>query len=153
MKINIIEKIIQIVEESNLTEFEWVTPEDTLKLKKNVVQTVVASAPQVISAVPEQVAVVPVQQSQESEPVAVECNLYKFKSPMVGSFYTTPEPDQPAFVVVGSSVKKGDVLCIIEAMKLMNEIESEVDGIIEEICVKNGEPVEYGSVLFKIKEK
>ncbi len=71
-------------------------------------------------------------------------------SPMVGTFYLKPSPEADAFVEVGKRVKKGDTLCIIEAMKLMNEIESEFDGVVEEILVKDGEPVEYGKPLFRI---
>ena len=72
------------------------------------------------------------------------------KAPMVGTFYIKPSPDAKPYVEVGSKVKKGEVLCIIEAMKLMNEVESEFDGEIKEILVKDGEPVEYGKPLFRI---
>jgi acetyl-CoA carboxylase biotin carboxyl carrier protein len=72
-------------------------------------------------------------------------------SPFVGTFYRTPAPDQPAFVDVGSVVKKGQVLCIIEAMKLMNEIEADVAGRVAEILVENGQPVEFGQTLFRIE--
>lgn len=73
------------------------------------------------------------------------------KSPMVGTFYSKSSPDAKPYVEVGSKVKKGDILCIVEAMKLMNEIESEFDGEIAEVCVKDGEMVDYGKPLFKIK--
>ena len=73
------------------------------------------------------------------------------KSPMVGTFYSKSSPDTKAYVEVGSKVKKGDILCIVESMKLMNEIESEFDGEIAEVCVKDGEMVDYGKPLFKIK--
>ena len=79
-------------------------------------------------------------------------NLYIVKSPMVGTFYSSPSPDKDAFVRVGDKVNASSILCIIEAMKLMNEIESEVNGTIKEILVKDGEMVEYGQPLFKIKE-
>ena len=81
----------------------------------------------------------------------VEENYNLVKSPMVGTFYLKPSPDSKPYVEVGKKVKKGDVLCIIEAMKLMNEIESELDGEISEILVEDGSPVEYGKPLFKIK--
>ena len=83
-----------------------------------------------------------------AEPVE---NLKVVKSPMVGTFYASSAPDKDPFVKVGDKVKKGQVLCIVEAMKLMNEIESEFDGEIVEICVENEEVVEYGKPLFKIK--
>lgn len=80
-----------------------------------------------------------------------KCNYKIVKSPMVGTFYESASPKEKPFVKVGDKVKKGDVLCIVEAMKLMNEIESEFDGEIVEICVKNEEILEYGKPLFKIK--
>ena len=78
-------------------------------------------------------------------------NLVDVKSPMVGTFFLAPAPDAPPYVEVGSRVKNGDTLCIIEAMKLMNELESEVVGVIAEILVENAEPVEYGQVLFRVE--
>ena len=78
-------------------------------------------------------------------------NLVEIKSPMVGTFFRAPAPDAPPYVDTGSRVKKGDTLCIIEAMKLMNELECEVAGTIAEVCVGNAEPVEYGQVLFRIE--
>ncbi len=86
---------------------------------------------------------------EKKEEVEENCNIVK--SPMVGTFYLKPSPDAMPYVEVGKRVKKGDVLCIIEAMKLMNEIESEYDGEITEILVEDGKPVEYGKPLFKIK--
>lgn len=77
--------------------------------------------------------------------------IKEIKAPIVGTFYSSPGPDKPSFVNIGSRVKKGDVLCIIEAMKLMNEIQSEVDGEIVEILVKNKQMVEYGQLIFKIR--
>ena len=77
-------------------------------------------------------------------------DLHEVESPMVGTFYRAPAPDAPPYVEVGDSVQQGQTLCILEAMKLMNELESEVSGEIREICVQNAEPVEYGQVLFRI---
>ena len=95
-----------------------------------------------------------VTKKQENSLVAAdnkEENYKIVKSPMVGTFYSSSSPDAEAFVKVGDKVKKGQVLCIVEAMKLMNEIESEFDGEIVEVCVKNEDVVEYGTPLFKIK--
>jgi acetyl-CoA carboxylase biotin carboxyl carrier protein len=78
-------------------------------------------------------------------------NLTDVKSPMVGTFYRAPAPEAPPYVEVGSTVKKGQTLCILEAMKLMNEMESDVDGVVREILVDNSDPVEYGQVLFRIE--
>jgi acetyl-CoA carboxylase biotin carboxyl carrier protein len=78
-------------------------------------------------------------------------NLIEIKSPMVGTFYRAPSPEAPAYVEPGTRVSKGQTLCILEAMKLMNELESDVSGVVREICVENAEPVEYGQVLFRIE--
>lgn len=84
---------------------------------------------------------------EEPEP---ESHLVEVTSPMVGTFYRSPAPDAPAYVEPGDRVQKGQTLCILEAMKLMNELEAEVSGSIREICVENGDPVEFGQVLFRI---
>jgi acetyl-CoA carboxylase biotin carboxyl carrier protein len=82
---------------------------------------------------------------------AVESNLVEIRSPMVGTFYRSPSPEAPAYVEIGTRVSKGQTLCILEAMKLMNELEAEIAGSIREILVENAEPVEYGQVLFRIE--
>jgi len=84
-------------------------------------------------------------------PEPAKSNLAEVASPMVGTFYRAPVPEAPPYVEVGSQVSKGQTLCILEAMKLMNELESEVDGTVREILVENGDPVEYGQVLFRIE--
>ncbi|MFQ5890275.1 MAG: acetyl-CoA carboxylase biotin carboxyl carrier protein [Gemmatimonadota bacterium] len=91
----------------------------------------------------------PAEAPPEETAGAVE--VFEVISPMVGTFYRAPAPDAPAYVEVGDRVRKGQTLCILEAMKLMNELESEVSGTIREICLENAEPVEYGEVLFRIE--
>jgi acetyl-CoA carboxylase biotin carboxyl carrier protein len=86
----------------------------------------------------------------ETAPVS---NFYEIKSPLVGTYYGSPNPDSPLFVDIGSRVTKGQILCIVEAMKNFNEIESDVDGVVKEICLKNGDLVEFGKVLFKIEKQ
>jgi len=86
----------------------------------------------------------------DSEDASTASDLLEVKSPMVGTFYRAPAPDAPAYVDLGTTVSPGETLCIIEAMKLMNELESEVSGVIREICVDSGEPVEFGQVLFRV---
>lgn len=86
----------------------------------------------------------------EQEPEGTSKGLLEITSPMVGTFYRAPAPDAPAYVDIGSRVTPGDTLCIIEAMKLMNELECEVSGTIQEICVENAQPVEFGQVLFRV---
>jgi acetyl-CoA carboxylase biotin carboxyl carrier protein len=85
-----------------------------------------------------------------SAPAAAASHLLEIKSPMVGTFYSAPEPGAQAYVKVGSRVNVGQVVCIIEAMKIMNEIESEVGGVVKEVCVQNAQPVEFGQVLFRV---
>lgn len=84
------------------------------------------------------------------EAASVASGLIEIESPMVGTFYRAPAPDAQSYVEVGATVTLGDTICIIEAMKLMNELECEISGVIREICVENGEPVEYGQVLFRV---
>jgi acetyl-CoA carboxylase biotin carboxyl carrier protein len=92
-----------------------------------------------------------VSAAAETAAEAPASHLVEIKSPMVGTFYRSPAPEAPAYVEIGSQVSKGQTLCILEAMKLMNELESEVDGIVREVLVDNADPVEYGQVLFRIE--
>ena len=146
------DKIKQLMEDmgkSNIEELEIEFPEGMkISMKKNVA---VVPAQQVVA---QQSTNIPVIQSiQTTQPVQEEPKEeYKeIKSPMVGTFYSKPSPDKEAFVKVGDKVKKGQVVCIIEAMKLMNEIEAEFDGEVVEVCLNDGEAVEYGKSLFKLK--
>jgi acetyl-CoA carboxylase biotin carboxyl carrier protein len=91
----------------------------------------------------------PASAETEAKPAA---DLYEVKSPMVGTFYRAPAPEAPAYVELGSTVSVGQTLCILEAMKLMNEMESEVEGVVREILVENADPVEYGQVLFRVEK-
>jgi acetyl-CoA carboxylase biotin carboxyl carrier protein len=91
------------------------------------------------------------QAAQPAAETRAASNLLEVKSPMVGTYYRAPAPDAPPYVEVGTSVTKGQTLCILEAMKLMNELESEFDGIVREILVEDADPVEYGQVLFRIE--
>ncbi len=92
----------------------------------------------------------PIDASAAPEPTPTASDLIEIKSPMVGTFYRAPAPDALPYTDVGARVSPGDTLCIIEAMKLMNEMESEVSGVIQEICVENADPVEFGQVLFRL---
>ena len=146
------DKIKQLMEDmgkSNIEELEIEFPEGMkISMKKNVA---VVPAQQVVA---QQSTNIPVVQSiQTTQPVQEEPKEeYKeIKYPMVGTFYSKPSPDKEAFVKVGDKVKKGQVVCIIEAMKLMNEIEAEFDGEVVEVCLNDGDAVEYGKPLFKLK--
>lgn len=147
------EKIKQLMEDmgnSKLTEIAIDFPDGTkISMKKEEKQVVTVTEKLPIQNVETEdkgkVQITKVSQEEKIE----EGNVVK--SPMVGTFYLKPSPDSKPYVEIGQTVKKGDVLCIIEAMKLMNEIESEFDGEIKEILVKDAEPVEYGKPLFVIK--
>ena len=146
------DKIKQLMEDmgkSNIEELEIEFPEGMkISMKKNVA---VVPAQQVVAQRSTNIPVI--QSIQTTQPVQEEPKEeYKeIKSPMVGTFYSKPSPDKEAFVKVGDKVKKGQVVCIIEAMKLMNEIEAEFDGEVVEVCLNNGDAVEYGKSLFKLK--
>lgn len=143
------EKIKQLMEDmgnSKLTEIAIDFPDGTkISMKKEEKQFITVTENLPIQKLESKDEAIDVQKEEKVE----EGNVVK--SPMVGTFYLKPSPDSKPYVEVGQKVKKGDVLCIIEAMKLMNEIESEFDGEITEILVKDAEPVEYGKPLFVIK--
>ena len=154
-----LEKIIELihtVSESNLTQFTM--EEGSLKISmKTDKQTKVIAAPQAVAAVPAAVAAEIVQpaaapsqeNTRQEQEETLDGNIVK--SPLVGTFYNAPSPDAEPYVKVGDTVKKGQVLAIVEAMKLMNEIESEFDGTVEKVLVSNEEVVEFGQPLFVIK--
>lgn len=145
-----IEKLAKIISETGLTEISLEDGEQAITLRKDVI---VSSAPQVIAAP----AVSAPAQAPAAAPVAAESAPAPAKkgtpitSPMVGTFYKSPSPDAAPFVAEGDTVKTGDVVCIVEAMKMMNEIKSEISGKIVEICVEDGQPVEFGQVLMYVE--
>lgn len=154
MKINDIKALAELVSKNNLSALEYSEGETHLRIE-NAPRTVTV-APAVEAALPAAPAAPAAAPAVEAAPVAAadagaDFNAAKrVTSPMVGVFYASPSPTDPPFVTVGSKVKKGDVLCIIEAMKLMNEITAEEDGEIIDICATNGSVVEYGQILFKM---
>ena len=152
MKIEEIRELAQIMQETGLGVLEWQEGENSLRLESAAAaQAAVPAAPAAIPAAapaaPAPQAVTPT--AADGTPVDFN-NLKEVKSPMVGMFYQSSSPEAEPFVHVGSKVKKGDVLCVIEAMKLLNEITADADGEIVDICVENGQLVEYGQVLYKI---
>ena len=146
-----IKEIIELAQEHNLSEFEIEKEGIRLRFKREDshdqgdVTAVSASAPALIAAKPVESSVV--------TDVDESTDLLIVKSPIVGTFYRSPGPEAKSFVEVGDKVGKGQVLCIIEAMKLMNEIDSEDDGEITKIFVENGQPVQYGDQLFSIRAR
>ncbi|MDO9024749.1 acetyl-CoA carboxylase biotin carboxyl carrier protein [Zwartia sp.] len=148
MDLRKLKTLIDLVAESGIAELEITEGEGKVRIVKfsQAVQPV-AYAPAPVYAPPAGAEAAP---AAAPAPVAAAVQGHTVKSPMVGTFYRAPNPGSPAFVEVGQSVKEGEPLCIIEAMKLLNEIEADKTGVIKEILVENGEPVEYGQPLFVI---
>jgi acetyl-CoA carboxylase biotin carboxyl carrier protein len=156
MEFDDIERILALVREHDLAEFELERDGLKLKVRKAHAPAPMAPPPLPMPAVSLQPAVhtIPPTTSHPAppaEPSGEELELAVVKSPIVGTFYRSPEPGAPSFVEVGQRVKKDQVLCIIEAMKLMNEITSEYEGELVSAYVENGKPVQYGERLFAIK--
>ena len=159
MKFDEIKQLIKVVEKSEIGEIEIVEEGSRIRISKNsgmkqaqIVTTPQAAAVQQISAELPSIAVTPTTTGEKSIPSEPTDQFDKVTSPMVGTFYRSPAPDADAYVEVGDHVKAGDTLCIIEAMKLMNEIQSEMSGTIKKILVENSQPVEYDQVLFLIEK-
>jgi acetyl-CoA carboxylase biotin carboxyl carrier protein len=155
MNLEDVKQILQLMREHELTEFELERDGIKIRVCKNGSGNLTAAPamPQAAAAVPPPAparSALPAAAPEVAEE-AVEQEFAVVKSPIVGTFYRSPEPGAPSFVEVGTIVKKGQVLCIIEAMKLMNEIESDHDGEIASIYVENGKPVQYGERLFAIR--
>lgn len=165
MKVQEIRELIKLIDQSSISELSFEEDGSKLKLKKSEAGTVVyptvaseVTAPEVKQAAP---TAKPVEAPKAAAPVAAAPvaavsvedaeNLHKITSPMVGTFYQSPSPDQDAYVKVGDKVTGDSIVCIVEAMKLFNEIEAEVNGEIVEVLVKDGELVEYGQTLFLVK--
>ncbi len=148
-------ELIDVISRSSFTTFELEREGFRLKLVKgpDAARAVVIQAPAVGSVVePRPAIAVPAPPTPAEAPAAqVQDGLVTVTSPIVGTFYRAPSPGAPPFVEVGSKIAKGQVLCIVEAMKLMNEIESEIDAEVVEVLVANGQPVEYGEKLFKLR--
>ena len=150
MDLRKLKKLIDLVEESGIAELELTEGEEKVRIVKGGRQTrepfYMVSGPAPTAAPAPIAAPVPAAPPPPVTPAKPEGHIVK--SPMVGTFYRCPSPGATSFVEVGDTVKKGQTICIIEAMKLMNEIEADADGVIKEVLVENGEPVEYGEPLF-----
>ena len=150
-----IKEIINALDNSSVTEVELTCGNgEKIKLKKKSEVKVVAAEPIEVPAAPMVIPAAPAAPTAPAVPAAEAAPVAEgkeIKSPMVGVFYAAASPDSDPYVQVGQAVKKGDTLCIIEAMKLMNEINAEESRVITEICVKNGDLVQFGQPLFKIK--
>jgi acetyl-CoA carboxylase biotin carboxyl carrier protein len=152
MDIRKIKKLIELLEESGIDELEIQEGEESVRISRGV-SGALAPAPAPSYAPPPPPAAAPAAPAADSAaaaPSAPQTSGHTVKSPMVGTFYRSPSPSSPSFVEVGKTVKAGDVLCIVEAMKMMNQIEADVSGTIESVLVENGEPVEFDQPLFTI---
>lgn len=151
MDIRKVKKLIELLEESGVAEIEIHEGEESVRISRG--NSTIVAAPTVVqaaapaSSIPAE-NILPGSQADDAEIVGD-----KVTAPMVGIFYEALTPGKPSFVELGQSVKKGDVLCIIEAMKIMNQVESEYNGVISKIMIENGDPVEYGQLLYVIREQ
>jgi acetyl-CoA carboxylase biotin carboxyl carrier protein len=157
MTVDEIRELIALAEETGVAELEVQRGENRVRIRRAGF-----AAPQEITVTPQAGAAPPAHPAphasaaaetpkEKPDKPAADPNLVLVKSPIVGTFYEAPSPDAPTFVRVGERIQPGKVLCIIESMKLMNEIEAEVSGVIESKLVMNGQPVEYGEALFAIR--
>jgi acetyl-CoA carboxylase biotin carboxyl carrier protein len=147
MDLRKLKKLIDLVQESGIGEIEITEGEEKVRIsRQSAGQPVIMAGQMPMGYAPQQAPAAPPPEAVPAEPKG-----HQLKSPMVGTFYRAPSPGAPSFVEIGQSVTKGQTLCIIEAMKLLNEIESDVSGTVRAILVENGQPVEYGQPLFLIE--
>ena len=162
MDIRKVKKLIELLDESGIAEIEITEGEESVRISRHsshlpAVAAAPAAAPVAmpVAAPPPAVAAAPAPAAEASAAPAPDADDdgYQVTSPMVGTFYSAPSPGSPTFVQVGDKVNEGDTLCIVEAMKMMNQIEADVSGTVKSIRAQNGEPVEYGQVLFVIDQR
>lgn len=151
MNIKELKEMINLMKEHDLVELEIEKDGERIRLKKDTGGVMIRENIPHAKYVPSQPFGI-AEEPGASRPEVVDDKSYLVRSPMVGTFYSAPAPDQDPYVTKGQTIKEGDVLCIIEAMKLMNEIKSELNGKILEILVTNGQPVEFDQPLFKIEK-
>ncbi|MGC6606544.1 MAG: acetyl-CoA carboxylase biotin carboxyl carrier protein [Lentimonas sp.] len=149
MDLKVIKQVVELMKRSELSEFEL--EEEGFKLR--LTRKGADAAPQIIQAATPVAAAAPAASAAEAPAAAPveQSGISIIKSPMVGTFYTASSPESPAFVKIGDKVGADTVVCIVEAMKVMNEIQAEMSGTITEVLIENGEAIEYGQPLFKVK--
>jgi acetyl-CoA carboxylase biotin carboxyl carrier protein len=155
MDLTYVKKLVKLVEESQINELELEEKNSKIRITKTAPHAAASvAAPHVMHlAAPSAPVGVPVAASVTAQPSApAERKYHEIKSPIVGTFYRAPSPDASMFVDVGSKITPGTVLCIVEAMKLMNEIESDISGTIVKVVAENGKAVEYNQVLFLVEK-
>ena len=159
MDIRKVKKLIELLDDSGIAEIEITEGEESVRISRYAAGTPVAAAPVAAPAAPAP-APSPASAAESAEssspaaqPAAPEEDGYEVTAPMVGTFYAASSPGAAPYVQVGDRVSEGDTLCIIEAMKMMNQIEADVAGVVKSIRIQNGEPVEFGQVLFVIDQR
>ncbi|MCP5090162.1 MAG: acetyl-CoA carboxylase biotin carboxyl carrier protein [Gammaproteobacteria bacterium] len=150
MDIRKVKKLIELLDESGIAEIEITEGEESVRISRYSQNAPVAS---LAVAAPPPAAVPAAVPTEAVPPPAVEEDGYEVNSPMVGTYYAASSPGAAPYVQVGDRISEGDTLCIIEAMKMMNQIEADVSGIIKSIRIQNGEPVEFGQTLFVIDQR
>ena len=157
MDIRKVKKLIELLDESGIAEIEITEGEESVRISRYPSGGMIAQAPAPYAAVPatpQAPAAAPAPgQPADHAPAVPEEDGFLVSAPMVGTFYASSSPGAAPYVQVGDRVSEGDTLCIIEAMKMMNQIEADVSGVIKSIRVQNGEPVEYGQTLFVIDQR
>ncbi len=148
MDIRKIKKLIELLEESDVEELEIHEGDDSVRISRRREQAATATVAQFAAPAPQPVA--PAAPAPSEAPAPAALNGHAVKSPMVGTFYRAPSPTAKSFVEVGQTVSAGDVICIVEAMKMMNQIEADKSGTVSEILVDNGQPVEFDQPLIVI---
>ena len=149
MDLRKVKKLIELLEESGLSEIEITEGEDKVRITKAGKQSPQVKA---IETTKETEALSLTEPADVNAQTKNNNSFHEIKAPMIGTFYQSPDPDSEAFVKVGDPINEGDTLCIIEAMKMMNKIESDITGTIERILVQNGDPVEFDQVLFLVSK-
>jgi acetyl-CoA carboxylase biotin carboxyl carrier protein len=158
MDIRKVKKLIELLDESGIAEIEITEGEESVRISRHASKSAPAPAPAVAApAAPAPAPATPAAPAAATPPPPVAPDAdedgHAVTAPMVGTYYSAPSPGSPAFVQVGDKINEGDTLCIIEAMKMMNQIEAEASGTIKSIRAQNGDPVEYGQVLFVIDQR
>jgi len=149
MDIRKIKKLIQLLEQSEITELELREGEEQVRISRQGRETAATAAAHPAADAGAAVAPPAAEAGAEAE---ADPARHIFRAPMVGTFYAAPAPDEKPFVSLGQKVKKGTVLCIIEAMKVMNHIEADADGVVEKVYAASGDPIEYGEPLFALRK-
>ena len=150
MDIRKVKKLIELLEESNVQEIEIKEGEESVRISRGGTPAAIQQAPSFAAPVAAPVAMPAPAALAEPAAAPASPTGHAIKSPMVGTFYQSPSPDTAAFITVGQAVKKGDIVCIVEAMKMMNQIEADQSGVVEAILAKDGEPVEFDQDLIII---